>query len=64
MDRLLLNVYAGPGMTEVWVDDLEATGGTAINDALRSFVQERKKPIEVVLRRVVREELNRAYGKR
>ena len=37
---------------------------THINDALRSFVQERKKPLEVVLRRVVREELNRAYGKR
>jgi uncharacterized protein (DUF4415 family) len=37
---------------------------TQINDALRSFVQERKKPLETVLRRVVREELNRAYGKR
>ena len=23
VDRLLLNVYAGPGVTEVWVDDLE-----------------------------------------
>ena len=44
-----------------------AEGGnyqTFINDALRAFVQERKKPLEVVLRRVVREELNRAYGKR
>jgi Arc/MetJ family transcription regulator len=37
---------------------------TQINDALRSFVQERRKPIETVLRRVVREELRRAYGKR
>ena len=37
---------------------------TQINDALRSFVQERKKPLETVLRRVVREELSRAYGKR
>lgn len=37
---------------------------TQINDALRSFVQERKKPLEIVLRRVVREELRRAYGKR
>jgi uncharacterized protein (DUF4415 family) len=37
---------------------------TSINDALRAFVQERKKPLEVLLRRVVREELNRAYGKR
>jgi uncharacterized protein (DUF4415 family) len=37
---------------------------TQINDALRSFVQERKKPLETVLRRVVREELRRAYGKR
>jgi len=23
IDRLLLNVYAGPGLTEVWIDDLE-----------------------------------------
>ncbi len=37
---------------------------TQINDALRSFVQERKKPLGTVLRRVVREELRRAYGKR
>jgi uncharacterized protein (DUF4415 family) len=37
---------------------------TFINDALRTFVQERKKPLETVLRRVVREELNRAYGTR
>jgi uncharacterized protein (DUF4415 family) len=36
---------------------------TQINDALRSFVQERKRPLETVLRHVVREELRR-YGKR
>src|SRR5262249_31707514 len=23
IDRLVLNVYAGPGLTEVWIDDLE-----------------------------------------
>jgi uncharacterized protein (DUF4415 family) len=33
---------------------------TQINDALRTFVQDRKKPLETVLRRVVREELRRA----
>jgi uncharacterized protein (DUF4415 family) len=37
---------------------------TQINDALRAFVQERKKPLETVLRRVVREELRRAQGER
>jgi uncharacterized protein (DUF4415 family) len=70
---------SSPGKTRITIrldDDVlewfreqahSAGGGnyqTYINDALRSFVQERKKPIEVVLRRVVREELNRAYGKR
>ncbi len=26
VDRILLNVYGGPGITNVWVDDLEVTG--------------------------------------
>jgi hypothetical protein len=46
--------------------DVLAGGGnyqTQINAALRSFVQERNKPLEAVLRHVVREELRR-YGKR
>ena len=70
---------SSPGKTRITIrldDDVlewfreqahSAGGGnyqTRINDALRSFVEERKKPLEVVLRRVVREELNRAYGKR
>jgi uncharacterized protein (DUF4415 family) len=41
----------------------EAGGGnyqTLINDALRSYVQEKKEPLEKVLRRIVREELKRA----
>ena len=37
---------------------------TLVNDALRTFVQDRKKPLETVLRRVVREELKRAQGER
>lgn len=37
---------------------------TQINDALRIFMKERKKPLETVLRRVVREELRRANGER
>ena len=37
---------------------------TLINDALRTFVEERKRPLELVLRRVVREELRRAQGHR
>ena len=49
-------------------DQAHAAGGgnyqTQINDALRSFVQERRKPLETVLRRVVREELRRAQGDR
>lgn len=49
-------------------DQAHAAGGanyqTLINDALRTLVQERKKPLETVLRRVVREELRRAQGER
>lgn len=29
LDRLVLNVYGGPGTTQVWIDDLEATGAVA-----------------------------------
>ena len=32
---------------------------TLINDALRNYMQEKKEPLEKVLRRVVREELKR-----
>ena len=49
-------------------DQAHAAGGanyqTLVNDALRTLVQERKKPLETVLRRVVREELRRAQGER
>jgi uncharacterized protein (DUF4415 family) len=68
-----------PGKTRITIrldDDVlawfrgqaHAAGGgnyqTGINDALRGFVHERKKPLESVLRRVVREELRRAQGER
>lgn len=49
-------------------DQAHAAGGanyqTLVNDALRTLVQERKNPLETVLRRVVREELRRAQGER
>jgi len=49
-------------------EQVHADGGgnyqTLINDALRAFVQERRRPLETVLRRVVREELRRAQGDR
>jgi len=49
-------------------DQVHAAGGgnyqTMINDALRIYVAERKRPLELVLRRVVREELRRAHGQR
>jgi uncharacterized protein (DUF4415 family) len=49
-------------------DQVHAAGGgnyqTLINDALRTYVEERKRPLELVLRRVVREELRRAQGQR
>jgi uncharacterized protein (DUF4415 family) len=49
-------------------EQVHAEGGgnyqTLINDALRVFMQERKRPLETVLRRVVREELRRARGDR
>jgi uncharacterized protein (DUF4415 family) len=52
-----------------WFRDQAHTAGganyqTLINDALRTLVAERKKPLETVLRRVVREELRRAQGDR
>jgi len=49
-------------------EQVHAGGGgnyqTLINDALRAFVQERRRPLETVLRQVVREELRRAQGAR
>lgn len=33
VDRVLLNVYAGPGTTALWIDDLEATGVASIGPA-------------------------------
>jgi uncharacterized protein (DUF4415 family) len=45
-------------------EQVDAAGGgnyqTLMNEALRSAMQERKRPIETVLRKVVREELKRA----
>jgi uncharacterized protein (DUF4415 family) len=64
-----------PGKTRITIridDDIlewfrqqvNATGGgnyqTLMNEALRNAMQERKRPIETVLRKVVREELKRA----
>jgi len=47
---------------------VHAAGGgnyqTMINEALRSFIADQKKPMESLLRRVVREELQRARGPR
>ncbi len=49
-------------------EQVHAAGGgnyqTLINDALRTYMAERKRPLELVLRRVVREELRRAHGHR
>jgi uncharacterized protein (DUF4415 family) len=49
-------------------EQVHAAGGgsyqTLINDALRTYVTDRKRPLELVLRRVVREELRRAQGQR
>jgi uncharacterized protein (DUF4415 family) len=49
-------------------DQVHAAGGgnyqSSINEALRSFMEERKRPLELVLRRVVRLELRRAQGHR
>jgi uncharacterized protein (DUF4415 family) len=49
-------------------EQVHAAGGcnyqSMINDALRSVVEERKRPLETILRRVVREELKRAQGDR
>lgn len=68
-----------PGKTRITIridDDIlewfrqqvNAVGGgnyqTLMNYALRSAMQERKRPIETVLRKVVREELKRAAASR
>jgi uncharacterized protein (DUF4415 family) len=49
-------------------EQVNAVGGgnyqTLMNDALRNAMQERKRPIETVLRKVVREELKRATASR
>jgi uncharacterized protein (DUF4415 family) len=49
-------------------EQVDAAGGgnyqSLINDALRVYMAERKRPLELVLRRVVREELRRAQGQR
>ena len=49
-------------------DQVHAAGGgnyqSLINEALRSFMEDRKRPLELVLRRVVRQELRRAQGHR
>ena len=45
-------------------DQVDAAGGgsyqTLINDALREHIKSQQEPIEVILRRVVREELTAA----
>ena len=49
-------------------EQVNAAGGgnyqALINQALRTFVADQKRPLELVLRRVVREELRRAQGSR
>ena len=49
-------------------EQVHAAGGgnyqSLMNDALRNAIQERKRPIETVLRKVVREELKRAAASR
>ncbi|MFN6468678.1 MAG: BrnA antitoxin family protein [Nostoc sp. SerVER01] len=44
-------------------DQVHAAGGgnyqTLINDALREYIQQRREPLEEILRRVLREELER-----
>ena len=74
-------VAAPPGKTRITIrldDDLlswfrqkvdESGGGsyqTMINDALRKFVENQQEPLETVVRRVVKEELqkDRAAGRR
>jgi uncharacterized protein (DUF4415 family) len=72
-------VAPAPGKTRITIrldddvldwfrDQADSAGGgnyqTQINDALRLCVREQQKPLETVLRRVVREELRRAQGQR
>ncbi|MCC6123698.1 MAG: hypothetical protein IT426_01945 [Pirellulales bacterium] len=38
LDALLLNVYGGPGVTNVWIDDLDVAGYVSLNAATRGQV--------------------------
>ncbi len=72
-------VAPAPGKTRITIridddvlawfrEQVHAIGGgnyqTLMNDALRNAMQERKRPIETVVRKVVREELRRASTSR
>jgi hypothetical protein len=51
IDRLLVNVYAGPGLTEVWIDDLEI-GPVVESSSPPAPVAEGKVPFETASRSI------------
>jgi hypothetical protein len=55
-------------LLEWFRQQVDAAGGgnyqTMINEALRAYVEGQKEPLEVVIRRVVKEELRKGKSKR
>ena len=44
LDAMLLNVYGGPGVTNVWIDDLDVAGFVTVNEAERGRTALRETP--------------------
>jgi len=61
-----VNIHIDDAVLEWFKAQVHAAGGgnyqTLINQALREYVQDRKQPLEKILRRIVREELSEARG--
>jgi uncharacterized protein (DUF4415 family) len=66
--KMRITIRIDDDLLEWFRQQVHAAGGgnyqSLINAALRTHVEERKRPLEAVLRRVVREELTRARAAR
>ena len=61
-DKVRITIRLDEDVIDWFRSQVEATGGnyqTFINQALREYVQNQKEPLELTLRRVIREELEK-----
>ncbi len=61
-DKVRITIRLDEDVIDWFRSQVEATGGnyqTLINQALREYVQNQKEPLELTLRRVIREELEK-----